>query len=147
MTYQETLYALYKETEKTTIFAMNSFGDAEIGIGFRRACCYSDLKDPVVDGVYFMLCADAWNNKKERKISTTYEFALTDKEDISIRLRAISCFPSCEVNLGLYRITNFVLSEEGFGGIMMRNPYGEKSKIGYSMKYPNYIRLDIERIS
>lgn len=137
MTYQETLYALLRETKNTTIFALNSFGDAEIGMGFRRACVYSDLKDPIIDGVVFMLAADAWNTIYDCPITSTFDMECTPTEDIEIRLRAVSGFPYTEINLGKYRVTNFEPSEEGLEVYFLNGVH----------VFPSFIRLDIERIS
>lgn len=141
MTYKETLYALLKETEKTTIFALNSFGDAEIGIGFRRACTCSDLKDPHIDGNVFMLCADAWDKSKQCPILTTLDLMRTQKEDIRIMLRAVSGFPYTETKLGCYHVTNIEPSGGTFQALMM----GDYAPLGYRTEYPQFIRLDIER--
>lgn len=137
MTYQETLYALLKETEKTTIFAMPSYGDGTIGIGFRRACCGSDSKDPVVDNVYFMLWADAVNNNIGKEIETTRELWYTANTDIIIWLRADSFgFPSATVNLGKYRVCRMQMEAKELAYYTTGSEY-----------IPSRIRLDIERIS
>lgn len=137
MTFKQTLYALLKETEKTTIFAMNSYGDAKIGIGFRRACVYSELNDPVIDGVNFMLCADAWDNRLNCRIPSTFDMLCGEEDEITIRLRAVCYCPYTEIDLGDYKITHLEVSEES-------------DDIYYLCgvrKFPKYIRLDIERIS
>ena len=137
MTYQETLFALLKETEKTTLFAMPSYGDGTIGIGFRRACCGSNLKDPVVDRVYFMLYADAENNILGKEIKTTRELWYTPNNDIIIRLRADSYgFPTATVELGRYRVCRMQMEAKELAHYTTGSEY-----------IPSRIRLDIERIS
>ena len=137
MTYQETLYALLKETKKTTIFAMNSYDDAIIGIGFRRECCGSDLKDPYVDGIVFMLHATAWDNEALIRIETTKDLLETPNDNIDIILKAdSSTYPSATVYLGRYRVLRMTVeaSEDAF------YTTGRET-------IPSRIRLDIERIS
>lgn len=137
MTYQETLHALLEETKETTIFAMPSYGDGTIGIGFRRVCCGSDLKDPVVDGVYFMLCADAVNNSIGKEIETTRELWYTPNNDIIIWLRANSFgFPTAIVELGRYRVCRMQMEAKELAHYTTGSEY-----------IPSRIRLDIERIS
>lgn len=136
MTFKQTLYALLKETEKTTIFAMNSYGDAKIGIGFRRACVYSELNDPVIDGVNFMLCADAWDDTLDCPIANTFDLLCKPKEEISIRLRAVCFCPYTTIDLGTYKITDFECSKEWTGDYYLCGV----------RKFPQYIRLDIERL-
>ena len=136
MTFKETLYALYEETKKTTIFAMNSYGDAKVGIGFRRACCYSDLKDPVVDGVYFMLCADAWDDTLNCPISNTFDMLCRPDEEITIKLRAVCYCPYTVIELGDYKITHSEISEES----------EDVHYLCGVRKFPQYIQLDIERL-
>lgn len=138
MTYKETLYALYKETKETTIFAMPSYEDAKIGIGFRRACCGSNLRDPVIDGISFMICADAFKTPDRftpmrRPIKTTEELFYTPNNEVRITLRAVSFFPYTTIDLGDYRVLEMRIEE-------MEN-------VEYRKAMPSRIRLDIERIS
>ena len=133
MTYKETLHALYEETEKTTIFAMPSYGDGTIGIGFRRACCGSELNDPIYDDTSFMLCADAFIEPTHILIRTTKELFETPNIYVRIRLRAVSVFPHSVIDLGDYRVLEMRIEE-------MEN-------VEYRKAMPSRIRLDIERIS
>lgn len=135
MTYQETLCTLYDETAATTIFALLSYGDAKIGMGFRRECVGSDLKDPVIDGIHFMLCADAWNTILECVINRTDDLMCTPDDEIEIRLRAVSlCFPSAIINLGSFRVISMAV-EENTSVMTLRGP----------IQVPLRIRLEIER--
>ena len=137
MTYQETICALFDQTKNTTIFAMPSYGDGTMGVGFRRECCGSKLKDPVIDGVAFMLCADAVNNKTGKEIETTRELWYTPNNEIIIWLRAVSMsYPSATVNLYRYRVTRMQVEAED----LVHYATG-------SEKIPSRIRLDIERVS
>lgn len=139
MNIQDTLYALYEETEKTTIFALISYEDAKTGIGFRRECCGSDLKDPIIDGTSFMLCADAWNKVLCCPIGTMFDLACTPTEDIEIRLQAISMtFPFATVQLGRYDITGIMIEAEE--EMHCGSFFGRHS-------VPTRCRLAIERVS
>lgn len=136
MTFENTLFELCCVTEKTTIFGLISLGDGTHGIGFRRECVGSDLKDPVIDGIAFMLCADAWNSKLRCDISTTEELVTTNKEDVEIRLRAVSLtYPSAVIHLGSYKIVSMKVEK-----------YEDIYYIGGPVSIPSRIRLDIERI-
>ncbi len=106
MTYQETLYDLLKETKYTTIFGMFGYSDSEPDnyIGFRRECCWSDLKDPVVDGTPFMLCADAYDEKKNCKIKSVEQLFETPNDDVRIELRAVTFNPYTTIRLGSYSV-------------------------------------------
>lgn len=136
MTFQETLFELCNETKKTTIFGLISLGDGSHGIGFRRACVGSDLKDILIDGIVFMLCADAWNSKLTCNISTTEELVTTNKEDVEIRLRAVSLtYPSAVIQLGNYKIVNMKVEK-----------YEDIYYLSGPVSVPSRVRLDIERI-
>lgn len=140
MNFRDTLLALHEETKTTAIFAMRSYGDGKHGIGFRRECCGSDLKDPCIDDVPFMLCADAWKAKNlrkgfddvSRKILTMEDFIDIPKEDIEIRLRAVSgSYPMATIALGDYEIIS-------------RKVVQTTTVLG--KKFPERIQLDIKRI-
>lgn len=136
MTFEETLFELCYVTKKTTIFGLISYGDGTHGIGFRRACAGSELKDIVIDGIAFMLCADAWNSKLRCDISTTEELVITNKEDVEIRLRAVSLtYPSAVIQLGSYKIVNMKVEK-----------YEDIHYLSGPVSIPSRIRLDIERI-
>ena len=135
MTFEEMLWELYNVTSKTTIFGLLSFGDATHGIGFRRACCGSDLKDIVIDRIVFMLCADAWNKKLNKLVATTEEFVATNKEDIEIRLRAdSSTYPMATINLGSFIISDYEVEK-----------YEDVYFLSGPVSVPSRIRLNIER--
>ena len=136
MNFRETLHELYDETKETTIFAMNSYGNGSIGIGFRRQCCGSDLKDPIIDDIPFMLYADAWNEALDEPIEKTYDLWFAPNENVQIRLRADSgTYPSTTINLGSYKVVRKML---------------EAVEDSYTMsgvrKIPARIRLDIVRV-
>lgn len=136
MTFEETLFELFRVTEKTTIFGLISLGDGTHGIGFRRACAGSDLRDILIDGIVFMLCADVWNSKLTCNISTTEELVTTNKEDVEIRLRAVSLtYPSAVIQLGSYKIVNMKVEK-----------YEDIYYLSGPVSIPSRIRLDIERI-
>lgn len=107
MTYEETLFELLAVTRFTTIFGMFGHSNNGIYIGFRRECCWSDLKDPVIDDVPFMLCADAYDtrNKRREPIKTIEQLFETPNNDVDIDLRAVAFRPCyCTINLGTYRV-------------------------------------------
>ena len=106
MNFRNTLFALYEETKATTIFAMVAYSEGgKPSIGFRRECNCSELKDPCIDVVSFMLCADAWNKKGNKAVHTLSNFMSTPVEDVEIRLRAVSStYPAATITLGDYEI-------------------------------------------
>ena len=107
MTYHETLMALLDATKYTTIFGMFGYNDTDPDdyIGFRRECCWSDLKDPVIGGTTFMLCADAYDTEKDCKIKSVEQLYATPNKDVRIDLRAVSFHPSyVTIRLGSYTV-------------------------------------------
>ena len=130
MTFTETLTKLYEETEHTQIYALISFGDAKCGIGFRRSCYESPYHDSIVDGIVFMICADAYYKDNYMPINTMTELITNPTENTIISLRAQSgTFPICAVRLGDYKINSMEIVEKYCGEY-----------------YPSRIHLEISRI-
>lgn len=134
MTFQDTLTALSVQTEHTTIYALISYGDGKIGMGFRREWYGTNLRNPIIDNTVFMLCADAWNTNLLCPITRTDDLICTPNEDIQIRLRAVGGFPYTTINLGDYRVISMHV-EEKEEVLFMSGP----------RKIPSAIRLEIER--
>lgn len=130
MTFTETIAKLYNETEHTQIYALISYDDAKCGIGFRRSCYESPYRDPIIDDVVFMICAEAYYKDNYTPINTMTELIVNPTENTIIRLRAQSAtFPMCAVRLGNFKINNMEIVEK----------YDEEY-------YPNRVHLDISRI-
>jgi hypothetical protein len=130
MTFTETLSKLYNETEHTQIYALISYGDAKCGIGFRRSCYESPYRDPIVDDVVFMICADAYYKDNYMPINTMIELTTNPIENTIISLRAQGgTYPLCTVSLGDFKINSMKIVEKD------SNDY-----------YPCRIHIDISRI-
>ena len=141
MNFRDTIYALQDETKRTTIFALLSYGDAKTVMGFRRAWYGTDLRDPIIDGNVFMLCADAWDKNKFDSIEQTDDLAATPLDDIEIRLRADTF--DATIYLGSYRVLSMTVeSEEEVNGLGVRD--GRWICTSHTM--PSVIRLEIERV-
>lgn len=111
MNFSETIAALYEETEFCNLYAMVSYCDGTIGVGFRTS--YANFyNDPIIDGNAFMICASAWSISEKRWIESTTELWHTPKEDIEIRLRADYAYPLVTIDLGEFKVIEMKIEEE-----------------------------------
>jgi len=105
MTFNETVNKLYEETNQTTVFGIRAFTiNGKNDIGFRRECARSSLKNPVIDGVPFMICADAYDDILSMRITTIEDLLCTPNDQITVCLRGIAGPPMITVDLGYYRV-------------------------------------------
>ena len=112
MNFSETIATLYEETEFCNLYAMVSYGDGTIGVGFRASHANLQHNDPIIDGNAFMICASAWSISEKRWIESTTELWHTPKEDIEIRLRADYAWPLVTIDLGEFKVIEMKIEEE-----------------------------------
>lgn len=113
MTFTNTLTNLYKDTEHTQIHGISAFDEHGCPcIGFRREHSGTPFTDPVIGGVSFMLCADAYYKDNYMPINDFNELIHVPVENVVINLRAQSgTFPICTINLGSFKVNSMRVHE------------------------------------
>ena len=115
MTFLETIYELEEATTNIDILAIGCTTNGKPDIGIRVNTVYDDtMKDPIIDGIPFMICGDIYDEDDYGRISDIKELSWKHRDTIYVRLRAIAGYrATAKIDLGQYRVVDLRKLELG----------------------------------
>lgn len=116
MNFSDTLHQLLDQTRHIKIDMLPAYDpEGECFLGYRVAHAGSDMKDPVIDGNYFMLCGDLYHSgsfathNKRTPVRDYEEFFGSMLRDLVFVLHAQYTYPCTTIYLGEYRVLGYAV--------------------------------------